>query len=70
MGKKEYRTAIKIFKLNVEAYPDAWNVYDSLGEAYMENGDTDLAITNYQKSLGINPDNENGTKILKQLMGN
>ncbi|UCE07251.1 MAG: class A beta-lactamase-related serine hydrolase [bacterium] len=67
MRKKQYRDAIKIFKLNVEAYPDAFNVYDSLGEAYMENGDTELAIKNYEKSLELNPDNENGKKMLEKL---
>jgi len=67
MRKKQYEDAIKIFKLNVEAYPDAYNVYDSLGEAYMENGDTELAIKNYEKSLELNPDNENGKRMLEKL---
>ncbi len=31
-------TAIAVFKLNVEMYPDAFNPYDSLGEAYHGNG--------------------------------
>jgi CubicO group peptidase (beta-lactamase class C family) len=67
MNKKDYQTAIRIFKLNVAAYPDAWNVYDSLGEAYMENGDINLAIENYQKSVEINPENENGARYLREL---
>lgn len=67
MRNKRYEDAIKIFKLNVEAYPDAYNVYDSLGEAYMENGDTNLAIKNYEKSIELNPDNDNGRKMLEKL---
>ncbi len=67
MRKKQYQDAIKIFKLNVEAYPEAFNVYDSLGEAYMKNGDKELAITNYEKSLALNPENENGRKMLEKL---
>jgi len=67
MRKKQYEKAIKIFKLNVEAYPDAFNVYDSLGEAYMEKGDKELAIQNYEKSIELNPDNENGKKMLEKL---
>ena len=67
MRRKEFKTAIKIFKLNVEAYPESFNVYDSLGEAYMKNGDTQLAIINYEKSLGLNPDNENGKRMLEKL---
>ena len=38
MGKGKNKEAIEIFKLNVEAYPESWNVYDSLGEAYMNDG--------------------------------
>ena len=67
MGKKQYDKAIKIFKLNVEAFPEAFNVYDSLGEAYMENGDKEMAIKNYEKSIALNPDNENGKKMLEKL---
>jgi DNA polymerase-3 subunit epsilon len=67
LRQKQYQDAFKIFKLNVEAYPEAFNVYDSLGEAYMENGDKELAIKNYEKSLALNPDNENGKKMLEKL---
>jgi CubicO group peptidase (beta-lactamase class C family) len=68
MRKKQYQDAIKIFKLNVAAYPESFNVYDSLGEAYMENGDKELAIKNYEKSMELNPDNKNGAEKLKQLL--
>lgn len=70
MRKKKLQEAIAIFKLNVEFYPTSWNVYDSLGEAYMNNGDKDLAIENYKKSLQLNPGNTNGAQILKKLQGN
>ena len=64
---EKVKEAIEIFKLNVESYPQSFNVYDSLGEAYMINGDKELAIENYEKSLEINPDNENGMKMLEKL---
>jgi tetratricopeptide (TPR) repeat protein len=64
---KKFREAIEIFKLSVEAYPQSYNAYDSLGEAYMDNGDKELAIKNYQKSLELNPGNANGVKKLKEL---
>lgn len=60
--------AIAAFKLNVELYPDSWNVYDSLGEAYMEGGDKERAIRYYEKSIELNPDNENGKRMLEKLM--
>ena len=59
--------AIEIFKLNVELFPEAFNTYDSLGEAYMIKGNKELAIKNYKKSIELNPDNENGKKMLEKL---
>ena len=67
MRQKKMAEAIAIFKLNVEFYPNAWNTYDSLGEAYMNNGDKELAIANYKKSLTLNPQNSNGVETLKKL---
>jgi len=64
-GKVE--EAIELFKLNVIAYPESSNTYDSLGEAYMVNGQNELAIKNYNKSLELNPNNENAKDKLKQL---
>ena len=59
--------AIDIFELNVEAYPDAFNTYDSLGEAYMTAGNVELAVANYERSLELNPDNTNATAMLARL---
>ncbi|MGD9402465.1 MAG: beta-lactamase family protein [bacterium] len=59
--------AITVFKLNVAAFPDSWNVYDSLGEAYMRNGERELAIYYYMESLKRNPDNANGAEMLRKL---
>ena len=61
------KDAIELFKLNVVAYPESANTYDSLGEAYMVNGDKELAIQNYNKSLELDPDNQNAAEKLKQL---
>ena len=66
MRQKKLTEAIEIFKLNVEFYPNEWNVYDSLGEAYMNNGDKELAIANYKKSLELNPGNEGGATMLNE----
>jgi uncharacterized membrane protein len=63
----KFKEAIRIFQLNVEAYPQSSNVYDSLGEAYMDDGNKALAIANYQKSLQLNPKNRNAVKMLQKL---
>jgi 3-oxoadipate enol-lactonase len=59
--------AIEIFKLNVLAYPESWNVYDSLAEAYMNKGENALAIENYQKSLDLNPQNTGAIEQIEKL---
>jgi len=58
------------FKCFMVAFPDSWNVYDSLGEAYMEDGQKDPAIQNYEKSLELNPENTNGAETLEKLRRN
>jgi CubicO group peptidase (beta-lactamase class C family) len=70
LGMKKLREAIEVFQLNVEAYPASFNVYDSLGEAFMESGDKELAIKYYKKSVELNPNNTNGIEMLKKLQGN
>ncbi|MCI0487691.1 MAG: serine hydrolase, partial [Blastocatellia bacterium] len=67
---KKVKQAIEVFKLNVEVYPRAANTYDSLAEAYMINGDRELAIANYKKSLELNPQNTNAADKLKELQKN
>jgi tetratricopeptide (TPR) repeat protein len=61
------KEAIELFKLNVAAYPGSANTYDSLGEAYMNNGDKAPAIRNYKKSLELDPKNTNAIEMLKKL---
>ena len=67
MKENKMENAIKLFELNVEEYPNSANSYDSLGEAYMNAGNKELAIKNYEKSLQLNPKNENAVEMLKQL---
>ena len=59
--------ALRVFKLQVRDYPNYWNSYDSIGEAYMKAGQRDLAIQNYEKSIELNPKNQNGIDMLKKL---
>lgn len=61
------KEAIEAFKINVAAFPESGNVYDSLGEAYLADGNKKLAIENYKKSVEIDPTNTNGAAILEKL---
>jgi len=67
LSENRITEAIEIFKLNVTEHPDSWNAYDSLGKAYKKNGDNELAIKNYKKSLELNPENTDAVEILKEL---
>ncbi|NJN42963.1 MAG: DUF3471 domain-containing protein [Flammeovirgaceae bacterium] len=59
--------ALAIFKLNTSEYPSSSNVYDSYGEALAKNGQKELAIENYKKSVEMNPGNQGGIDALEKL---
>jgi Flp pilus assembly protein TadD len=63
----QIKEAIELFKLNVLAYPESANTYDSLGEAYMTNGEKELAIQNYKRSLEIDPNNQNAKNMINKM---
>jgi Cytochrome c biogenesis factor len=50
-------------------YPNASNPYDSLGEAYLADGQKDLALVNYKKAAELDPANANAKLIVQRLEG-
>ncbi len=66
-GGGKPKEALEIFKLNVFLYPNSANVYDSVAEAYAVNGNRELAIKNYKRSLELDPKNTNAVQQLKKL---
>lgn len=64
---ERFKEAIRIFQLNVEAYPQSSNVYDSLAEAFMSAGDKPQAVANYERSLALNPGNRGAALALEKL---
>jgi predicted Zn-dependent protease len=67
MRDGKVKESIRIFQLNVEKFPEGFNTYDSLGEAYMTDGQKELAIKNYAKSLEMNPGNTGAIEMLKRI---
>ena len=67
LGQNKLKEAIEVLKMNVKLYPESSNVYDSLGEAYMKDGNKELAIKNYEKSLELDPKNDNAKKMIEEL---
>jgi hypothetical protein len=64
---RKFKEAVAIFQMNVEAYPQSGNAFDSLAEAYLAAGDKGQAIANYQKSLQLNSKNANAVRMLEKL---
>jgi len=67
LNRKMNAESIKVLRLALEIYPSSANLFDSLGEACMRSGDKKNAIINYEKSLEINPSNNNAKEILEML---
>jgi len=67
LRKGNVKESIRYLELNVERHPLSANTYDSLGEAYFENGQLKLAIENYEKSLRMDDNNKFGKSQLKKL---
>jgi len=67
-----YDDAVGVLRANVLLYPESSNTYDSLGEAYMTRAaqpDRVLAIASYERSLRLDPKNENAERRLRILRG-
>jgi len=62
--------AVELMKLNATAYPHSPNVYDSLSDAYLADGQKDLARQNAKKALELLPsdttDPEDRRKAIKE----
>ena len=60
--------AIAIFKLNGEIFPESFNVYDSLGDAYLAQGNEESAVRYFAKALEINPKSMDTIEKLSRLL--
>ncbi len=68
LNMNKFDEAIEIFKINVLAFPNSANTYDSLGEAYMVAGYSDLAIMYYNLSLQKIPNDTNLNREFKEQL--
>jgi Transglycosylase SLT domain/Tetratricopeptide repeat len=66
---KKTEDAYQLFKYNELKYPNSWSVYHGLGETYRQMGQKEMALTNYRKSIKLNPDNEDGLRAIALLTG-
>jgi len=67
LGEKKLDESLKIFELNTILFPKSSNVWDSYGEAALEKGDMENAITYFKKSIELDPQNSPSYTHLKKL---
>lgn len=67
LRSSQLEKALFVFKLNTKIFPYKPNVYDSLGEAYLENGNYNEALKNYYKVLTIKPDDKNAIEMIEKI---
>ena len=59
--------AVEVFKLNTRVFPEAYNTWDSLAEAYAVLGQNEEAIHCYEKTLEMNDNNRSAREALAKL---
>ncbi|MBY0436234.1 MAG: prolyl oligopeptidase family serine peptidase [Cyclobacteriaceae bacterium] len=64
---KDIDNALQCFKKNTELFPTSGFVWDSYAEGFMEKGDKKNAILYYEKSLSLDPNNDNAKLMLSKL---
>ena len=60
--------ALEVFKLNTMLFPNSANTYDSYAYGLRATGKRKEAIQMYQKSIAMDPNNEDGKAALKELI--
>lgn len=70
LNQKKTSEALNIFKLNTILYPGSANAYDSYAEVLEIAGNKADALTNYKKSIRLNPNNKNAAEQIKKLASN
>jgi predicted alpha/beta superfamily hydrolase len=69
LQQKQYAKAGGLFKINVDNYPESFNVYDSYGDYFLAMDDKSKAIEYFKKSLSIKETPESRKKLNKLLSG-
>jgi len=67
IGNSRADEAVKVFEINAKEHPQSGNAFDSLGEGYFHAKNYPLALKNYKKSLELDPQNTNGSNMIKKI---
>jgi dienelactone hydrolase len=64
----EAKIAVEILKLNVLAYPESANANDSLSDAYLADGQKDLARQYAEKALALLPSDTQDSEVWRKII--
>lgn len=67
--KKNFAEAMRSTEVMIDQYPKAHVFYDIKGSIFFLMGKRNEAQTSYQKSLSLNPDNNEAKQMLVQMKG-
>jgi len=67
MNGGQVEAALVVFELNTRLFPEAFNAWDSLGEACLRAGLAEQAVEHYRHSLELNADNANAREQLDRI---
>ncbi|MFC1628504.1 tetratricopeptide repeat protein [Gemmatimonadota bacterium] len=66
MSDERTAPAFELFKLNTLLFPESSNAWDSPGEVYYSRGEYDRLLKSYQRSVELNPGNENAKRWIER----
>jgi tetratricopeptide (TPR) repeat protein len=67
MELKKFDEAIKVLTLNTQLFPNSWNTWDSLAEAYMQKGEAHIATGFFKKSIQLNANNSHAKEMVERM---
>ena len=67
LGEGKTDDALKVIDYAVSEFPNSFNIYDTRGEIYFIKKDYNASKKNYQKTLELNPNNDNAKEMLNKI---
>ncbi len=67
LERKRIKEAIDVLNLSIKIFSGSANLYDSLGEMYLCQGNKKQALASYKKSFELNPNNKEAKKVIDEL---
>lgn len=67
LKRNENKKAIEVFTLNILLHPDSADGFDSLAEAYFEDGQLDKSLEYYEKVLAIDSNYQNAKMMIEKI---